>query len=133
MAKKRQKQTLREFKAWLQGVEELQPDNWSPNREQWQLIRQKIDNIVEERIVVQKEAKNTVKETPQTQMPPRQIPQQGALPPIPPPPPVPGSLPNVPVEVSPEAKKLLDPAANGGKIKTPDIDTTDGTFKSPFE
>jgi len=37
--------TLVEFRAWLEGVEELQPDNWAPNAEQWKLIRAKIDSI----------------------------------------------------------------------------------------
>ncbi len=46
--KKRQpKQTLAEFRAWLLGVEELQPENWSPNRDQWLLIRTRIDKIIE--------------------------------------------------------------------------------------
>lgn len=37
--------TFEEFKAWLSGVEDLQPDDWSPTKEQWQIIRDKIDSI----------------------------------------------------------------------------------------
>lgn len=31
------------FKSWLQGVEDMQPDDWCPSIEQWRKIRQKID------------------------------------------------------------------------------------------
>jgi hypothetical protein len=37
--------SLLEFRAWLQGVEELQPKDWFPNLEQWRLIRAKIDAV----------------------------------------------------------------------------------------
>jgi len=57
MAKRKQKQTLKEFQAWLQGVEELQPEGWSPDADQWKLIRAKIDGIKEETKTV--EAKST--------------------------------------------------------------------------
>ena len=39
--------TLNEFRAWLEGIEELQPNDWSPSKEQWKLIRNKIDYIEE--------------------------------------------------------------------------------------
>ncbi len=41
------KQTLGEFKAWLSGVEEMQPEGWSPDLGQWKKIRSKIDNIAD--------------------------------------------------------------------------------------
>jgi len=137
--KRKQKQTLREFKAWLQGVEELQPDNWCPNRDQWILIREKIDSIIEEKPVEKIVEKQTVGNSGLSQMPQypqmTQMPQmtQPVVPGIMPAPPVPGGVPmSAPVEMSSQAKKLLNPAANGGKIKTPDIDTTNGTFESSF-
>lgn len=37
--------SLRDFKSWLAGVEDMQPDNWSPTPEQWKRIRDKIDAI----------------------------------------------------------------------------------------
>lgn len=37
--------TLRDFKAWLQGVEDMQEAGWTPNAEQWKRIRHKIDLI----------------------------------------------------------------------------------------
>ncbi len=42
---KNKKISLLEFRAWLGGVEELQPNDWVPTGEQWKLIRKKIDTI----------------------------------------------------------------------------------------
>ena len=39
--------TIKEFKMWLRGVEEMQPDGWSPSQQQWARIREKIDSIEE--------------------------------------------------------------------------------------
>lgn len=48
MAKvKKTKISLAEFKAWLEGVEDLQDDDWSPSKVQWEKIRQKIECIDE--------------------------------------------------------------------------------------
>lgn len=48
MAKvKKTKISLAEFKAWLEGVEDLQEDDWSPSKVQWEKIRQKIESIDE--------------------------------------------------------------------------------------
>ena len=44
---RKKKISLTEFKAWLEGVEELHPADWSPTPEQWKLIRDKIQCIVE--------------------------------------------------------------------------------------
>lgn len=30
------------FKAWLEGVEEMQGEDWTPNAEQWRRIREKL-------------------------------------------------------------------------------------------
>lgn len=37
--------SLKEFRAWLDGVEDLQPEEWAPTKDQWEKIRQKIDLI----------------------------------------------------------------------------------------
>jgi hypothetical protein len=39
--------SLIEFRAWLEGVEELQPSDWAPDATQWKLIRDKINKVVE--------------------------------------------------------------------------------------
>ncbi len=49
MARKKavKKYTLAEFKAWLEGIEEIQPADWHPDLDQWKMIREKIGAIVE--------------------------------------------------------------------------------------
>lgn len=47
MSDEQQTLTIKEFKMWLRGVEEMQPDGWSPSQPQWARIREKIDSIVE--------------------------------------------------------------------------------------
>lgn len=42
--------SLKEFKMWLEGVEEMQADGWVPDARQWQRIRDKIDSIKEEQV-----------------------------------------------------------------------------------
>lgn len=37
--------SLDKFRAWLEGVEEMQAENWCPSIEQWTKIREKIDSI----------------------------------------------------------------------------------------
>lgn len=128
--KRKQKQSLKEFKAWLQGVEELQPDGWAPNAEQWKLIRNKIDGIVEEKPAAPQPQRSLTQPT--QPMPSHNQAQanpvvQTALPQ---PPPV-GGLPPVEVEMTPAARKLLNPGADG-KTQTPDMDTSDGNVTSPF-
>jgi hypothetical protein len=146
MATKRTKKskklvTLSEFRAWLEGVEELQSVDWCPTSDQWKLIRSKIDSIVETEVEVpvsHPQAPQISQVLPQTP-PPGPIPRQG-------PPPGPSSLPPagpfIPpdVEISPAAKAMMGgtspsqllPDASG-KLKTPNIDTTNGDYNSGFE
>jgi hypothetical protein len=37
--------SIKEFKMWLQGVEEMQAEGWVPDARQWERIRAKIDQI----------------------------------------------------------------------------------------
>lgn len=129
--KRKTKQSLKEFRAWLQGVEELQSDEWSPNFDQWKLIRDKIDGIIEEKVVVEK---TTASPHVNNNAPPvyNTPPPPGLPPGIQPPPPVGGFIPTD-VEMSPAARQLLNPAVNGGKVVTPNIDTSDGNITSSFE
>jgi len=124
--KRKQKQTLREFRAWLQGVEELQAENWAPNRDQWKLIRDKIDGITVEERVIEKVVNNTVQGQNIPQAAPRPVPT--TLPFIPPPPT--GGIPLSEIDMTPAARAMLNP--QDGTIKTPDIDTSNGNITSPF-
>lgn len=137
-AKRKKKVTLKEFRAWLEGVEELQPKEWSPTAEQWKLIRAKIDSIVEEtsKVVQHAPVKEEVRNSPPVagQRPPAPPPGESNLPPgVPAFPEVPSNIPAeaANITVSPEAARLMNPASDG-KTKTPEIDTSDGNFNSPF-
>ena len=37
--------TIAEFRYWLEGVEEMQSDEWSPDKRQWDRIREKLNSI----------------------------------------------------------------------------------------
>ena len=43
------------FRAWLQGVEDMQEEGWVPSGAQWKKIRAKID-LIEEQVVVKQHA-----------------------------------------------------------------------------
>lgn len=44
---KKKKFTVPEFKTWLEGIMQFQKDDWSPTREQWDEIYDKIMNLKE--------------------------------------------------------------------------------------
>jgi len=46
--KKPQKMSVSQFKMWIQGLSEFQDDDWVPNVNQWNLIRDRIDMLDEE-------------------------------------------------------------------------------------
>ncbi len=132
MAYKKKEVTLTEFQAWLEGVEELQAKDWSPDATQWKLIRNKIKNIVAPEPVA----------APVAAEPPMVFPGRPAapaapslIPGVPAAPEVPGSIP-ADMEIVPpsaEAAALLGAGADG-KHKTPNIEPgADGKVKSAFE
>lgn len=137
----KKKRTLSEFRAWLEGVEELQGDDWCPDADQWKLIRAAIDGIVEE-------APPEPAPAPAAGNPYDRAPEQQYHP-APAPAPVPGPAPQqstmLPVgdsvEMTPAAKAALNGGAPppsmtpdpDGKLKTPNLDTTNGDYNSGFE
>lgn len=40
--------SISEFKQWLSGVEDMQPDDWVPDSIQWAKIRAKIESLADE-------------------------------------------------------------------------------------
>lgn len=132
MAKSKQKKSTKktisfdEFKAWLSGVEDLQSDDWYPSKEQWEIIREKIDSIrvelsksvQQERVQPQRHVEYTggIRALPPTMSTIGQ--QEQSLTPIAP-----------PAQQSRHVAKL--PTAFEGK--TPTIDTSSGNFGSSFE
>ena len=124
MAAKRtrtKKISVKEFVAWLGGVEEMQPDGWAPSTEQWQVIREKINTIDSKDVI-----KVPIAAPPSPQaaityaQPVAQQPSSFAPPP---------AASNV-VPAGP-ADPMMAAASTGGPIKTPDIDSTNG-YESNF-
>ncbi len=46
----KKKLTVKEFKMWLEGVEEMQDADWCPNEVQWKRIREKIRMLDEDAV-----------------------------------------------------------------------------------
>lgn len=123
-----QQMTLRDFKQWLAGVEEMQGEEWVPSKEQWGKIREKINNITDVGVHV-------APQYPQTPQYP--VPQFHQ--PVVPIHAVPGSSslegatqqprPFVPPRLPPSM--VTDPTGHG-KAVTPNIDTSDGQYTSTF-
>ncbi len=134
-ARKRvKKQSLAEFRAWLNGVEELQPEDWAPTADQWKLIRGKIDGITEPKPVV---APPATPPAPANYVPaPQGNPhQQMVHAHIPAPPPPVGGVPAGPMtQPTPEAVAVMpvqQPVDVAAAAK-PNMDTSDGNYDSNF-
>lgn len=112
----KKKLSLNEFRAWLSGVEEMQPENWTPDSGQWRIIRSKIEEVIEPTVQPTRryvDERDSYDEVPRTvraagpsafQSPPSAV--------LAPPAPVPGA---------------------DGKIKTPNIDTSNQPYVAAFE
>lgn len=138
MATRKKKQTLAEFRAWLSGVEELQPEGWAPDAAQWVLIREKINNISEPKTpagdtMIEKLIAG-MNNAGQGHMPPqRGNPYGGHAPNLPPPPAPAGGVPVGPVETTPAAAAILPPAkpVNIEAAAKP-RDSGDGNYNTAF-
>ena len=131
----KQKWTLSQFKSWLEGVEEMQGDEWSPNFEQWKKIRAKIVQL-EENFDTSSLIRKIVNETVSLQISPRGYgsvsgPAQGPI--------IPGSLtgsnldvPDIPVVASVPKMTTMMPGQPTEVIKTPNIDTSRQGYTTPF-
>ena len=120
-ARKNKKITLRDFNNWLSGLEEIQPDEWAPNKDQWELIRNKIKCIIEEPPVLtpQHPAYNPQNVQRRAAVAPVQQPMQPVTPP-------PAMVPQQPANPSfVQNEKVAAPASN--------VDSSDGSFDSTFE
>lgn len=121
--------TLAEFRAWLEGVEELQPTKWSPNPVQWKLIRKKMDLIVETQQVMAQQPLQRVREAPAQRH--SQLPVDSASLPAP------EEIPKIPTDLSRvprhEQSALGGIKTTEGRIVTPNIDTSTNNFRSSFE
>lgn len=106
------------FKAWLQGVEDMQGDDWCPSLDQWRKIRQKIDLI-----------DGTVEQVSASVPTPPVVNQPSGLMF---PPGVRGNEPAVPV-FNPPLQRPIVLAPTEHEIKPSDSNlASDGTFQSSF-
>ena len=115
--KKNSKISLSEFRAWLSGVEEMQEDNWSPSKTQWDTIRRKMDSIVEDETVEAQPASHPQQQPVHYAQPqqPQHVPQSSMGP------------------VGPVAAPVDINARGGvGNGLTADIDTSSGSYESSF-
>lgn len=124
-----QKISLKDFKSWLQGVEDMQEEGWTPSPTQWKKIREKIDQIQETVITVPQSPQPYQPATPQPWSPPYIVtatdshtntlghaPKMSQFQPIHPPPP----------PINTESGLTTE------NTKTPNIDTSDGKYNTSF-
>ena len=111
--------SLDRFKSWLEGVEEMQDADWHPTAQQWRTIRDKFDLIREDE-APRAPAPQPIAAGPMPayRQPVVAGPGAGTMEAAPP-------MPDI--DISPAAKAMLQ-----GKGYTPDVDSADGSFDSPF-
>lgn len=130
--KSNKKITLNEFRAWLSGIEDVLPAGWIPDAEQWETIRHKI-SLIEENVTPNFSggvASQQVIERP-AQIPPQINPYYAIQPePLMPQVVIPG---DVQQRLQEMRKTGTIMPTDGSTIKTPSVDSSDGTFKSMFE
>lgn len=153
MSKDTDKLTIHQFKAWLEGVEEMQEEGWTPSPAQWEKIRSKIA-ILCENIEQQQAAAPQVPAVPMASFaqPAAQI--QSAPPQFPAhnPRPLDNINPNAVTQQSSLTEEVVqrqrapaqprqapamqspnNSSSGEPQIVTPNIDTSDGNYKSGFE
>lgn len=119
--------SLRDFKQWLAGVEEMQGAEWVPSMEQWKKIREKIDSITEV------EVKHTIPQVsypapapPMPYTPAPQYPQSSGLD-------IPQGPIHRPMMPAVQLPTTMVMSTDGtGKAVTPNIDTSNGQYNSAF-
>lgn len=131
--------SVSEFRFWLQGVEEMQEEGWTPNSQQWAKIREKIDQIAE----AEQSARPPLQYPQGARQPdarPSTTPVQNAVPPSIPVPVGPSNLQATPqMPRAPRAATTnsglpvsLSTGQSQAPIRTPDIDTSGGGYDSQF-
>lgn len=63
--------TITQFKSKLEGIEMFQDENWVPSKEQWELIKEMIDNIIDHNEDNINNNKSHVYQQPQIYQPPQ--------------------------------------------------------------
>lgn len=129
-----EKLTVKEFRMWLCGVEEMQADDWVPSAGQWQKIREKIDLLKDgpDAPSIDYSANAITAWVPP--YPSTPISDINSLPAVPA---GPSTIPNT-TSIAPRAPAspvhLAGPFATdtSSRVQTPNIDSSDGQYKSSF-
>jgi hypothetical protein len=117
--KKQKPVTIAEFRAWLEGIEELGGRDWTPNASQWKKIKAKIALLIESTPSTRPPNGPLVfRPEPATFDSSLQAPRQAVAPPM-----LQGSVDMAPPPIA------IDPKI---PTKTPHIDTSHGSYNSPF-
>lgn len=119
--------TVKEFKMWLDGVREMQPDGWVPDARQWTRILEKIDDI-------QDVAPNTPRHTNYNQ-PNYPVDNRMVIQPEQPQPMQFSSAPSGLGGAAPVMMNTAAPIATGNEhipVRTPNIDTSSGSYDPAF-
>lgn len=116
--------TIKEFKMWLRGVEEMQPDGWSPSQQQWARIREKIDSIEEGSTPPQQQViyRDPVVQQPVYQQPQQVVHAQPGLT-------AQRGVVSAPLPNNPLFGNADSPAI---PVKTPNVDTSTGGYEPAF-
>lgn len=114
----RKELSMSQFKSWLEGVEEMQDTDWHPSATQWKTIRNKFDMIVEPKPAPVATRAPVAAGPMPAYRPPAPVAPDGWTPPP--------TMPAEEVSISPAARAIME----GGK--TPEVDSADGSFDSPF-
>lgn len=129
MATKRKKKiTYSQFLSWLEGVEDMQESEWSPDATQWKRIRDKLDSVIPDEVEI--EVVSNVR--------PNFIPSMnnnaGVMPGLP----TRSTLedtPRPPVKNNNLPSAMQTSGAQHGELPktiTPNVDTSDGKYDSPL-
>ena len=119
--------SLNDFKAWLQGVEDMQDDGWVPSAVQWKKIRMKIDQVGASPLPVASPMFPTY--------PPN---VRGGIEPVYGAQSAPVSSLNIPIPTPTPGARVSTfmapppPPQHFDSPKTPDIDTSSGNYSAPF-
>jgi hypothetical protein len=111
--------SLKDFKSWLQGVEDMQEDDWIPNAVQWKKIRSKINLLDDAQQAPYRQNNSPVVNTPQYMSPM----------------PMPIPMPSPSQGFSSAFDTYIPPPAGPSILaspKTPDIDTSDGSYQTGY-
>lgn len=124
--------SLRDFKQWLSGVEDMQGDGWIPDAYQWKKIREKLETIEEvDYVDVEQDMHestiptltNPIYPASSLEFAPQQVPTTPVKPQ--------SSSTPAPITGAPSTHRLMA-TEEGQHTVTPNIDTSSGTYRSSF-